>query len=80
MNHLDTSLTNLDLVGVKLYVNEAKKFIFQVHFKKYFVKSEKDIWNKSVTTADSCPSATVTLIQLNQLTESQPESEVKFSF
>ena len=80
MNHLDTSLTNLDLVGVKLYVNEAKKFIFQVHFKKYFVKSEKDIWNKSVTTADSCPSATVTLIQLNQLTESQPESAVKFCF
>ena len=48
MNHLDSTLTKLDVVGVKLYVNEADKFNFNIHFKKYLIKSPKFILNKNV--------------------------------
>ena len=36
---MDSMLTKLDVVGVKLYVNEADKFNFNIHFKKYLIKS-----------------------------------------
>ena len=39
MNHLDSIVTKLDVVGVKLYINEAEKVNFYVYFKKYLVKS-----------------------------------------
>jgi len=39
MNHLDSMVTKLDVVGVKLYINEAEKVNFYVYFKKYLVKS-----------------------------------------
>ena len=51
------ALTKLDVLGVKLQVNEVKKVNFHVYFKKYFLKYLKAFCKNVLSTADSCPSA-----------------------
>ena len=39
MKHPDSTATKLDVLGVKLQVNEVEKVNFHIHFKKRLLKS-----------------------------------------
>ena len=41
MKHLDSTLTKLDVLGVKVYVKEAEKVNFHAYFMKYLLKIPK---------------------------------------
>ena len=41
-----TTLTELDVLGIKLYVIEVKKLEFHIHFKKYSLKMSNSFEQK----------------------------------
>ena len=40
MNHLNSNMTKLDKIGVKLYEIEVAEHDFQVYFNKYLTKKD----------------------------------------